>query len=335
MSVKELLAKHQAKYPVCQNQDLAKFVYQYVFGGEHMIENKDIVLEKIVDECANLTNRDYWIEDIGNQYVRFHLFQANHLQCQTIAQLFITSCTFNKKNNEQFYQIMEQLKIDVPKGELKPFRHSQLYRDTYHPHYRIINKQLAFYYPLFLKINELLETKETLIIAIDGMAGSGKSTLAALLQEFYQANVFHLDDFFLQSHQRTQERFSIPGKNVDYERFLEQVLLPCTSHQQIGYQKFLCHQMELDKEVSIFQPSRVSIVEGSYSMIPELSANYDLKIALKVDSKTQLERISKRNTKQQTKLFEEKWIPYENKYFSYYDIFHQVDYLFDTTKLYK
>ena len=64
------------------------------------------------------------------------------------------------------------------------------------------------------------------IVAIDGMCGSGKSTVAGKLQEYFGCSLFHMDDFFLQPHQRTSQRLDAPGGNVDYERFQAEVLIP-------------------------------------------------------------------------------------------------------------
>ena len=80
------------------------------------------------------------------------------------------------------------------------------------------------------RIVEYIDTYRTkkadgkIVIAIDGMCGAGKSTLAELLHERLGGNLFHMDDFFLQPHQRTPERMGEIGGNVDYERFQEEVL---------------------------------------------------------------------------------------------------------------
>ena len=58
-----------------------------------------------------------------------------------------------------------------------------------------------------------------MIIAIEGPCLSGKTTYANKLaaELSVSCNVFHMDDFFLRPEQRTEERFNIPGGNVDYE----------------------------------------------------------------------------------------------------------------------
>ena len=77
------------------------------------------------------------------------------------------------------------------------------------------------------RIEALLQSdKDRILIGIDGRTGSGKSSLAKKLAEEFFCNLFHMDDFFLQGFQRTEERRKEIGGNVDYERFQREVLLP-------------------------------------------------------------------------------------------------------------
>ena len=87
--------------------------------------------------------------------------------------------------------------------------------------------------PLFEKIDILLQ-KGKVNFAIEGGSGSGKSSLSKMLEERYDCNVFHMDDFFLRPEQRVPERFMEPGGNVDRERFLETVLLPLSKNETIN-----------------------------------------------------------------------------------------------------
>ena len=62
------------------------------------------------------------------------------------------------------------------------------------------------YTRLVQAIEEQLQQKGRLIVAIDGRCGSGKSTLAARLARELRCSVFHMDDFFPRPEQRTAER---------------------------------------------------------------------------------------------------------------------------------
>lgn len=118
------------------------------------------------------------------------------------------------------------------------------------------------------------------LIAIDGRCAAGKTTLASLLQNEIGCTVFHMDDFFLRPEQRTPERLSTPGGNVDDERFLSEVLLPLKSGAEwIAFRAFDCSSMRLKPSVrvrgSLFTTSThpsSSMTCLRYSLIPLTSA---------------------------------------------------------------
>ncbi len=165
--------------------------------------------------------------------------------------------------------------------------------------------------------------KDHLIIAIDGRCASGKTTLASILAQEYDANLFHMDDFFLQPHQRTKERYATAGENVDHERFLEQVLLPLSKKEDVSYIRFDCQSLKLLEPV-IKTNKRINIIEGSYSLRPDFRPYYDLKIFIDIDPKIQLQRLEKRNP-ERLQAFKDKWIPFEEKYFEGFQIRQHAD----------
>jgi uridine kinase len=167
--------------------------------------------------------------------------------------------------------------------------------------------------PLFKKIDKLLG-KEAFVIAIDGGSASGKTTLAEILKEVYDCNVIHMDDFFLRPEQRTEARFAEAGGNVDRERFLEEVLLPLSEGKDACYRRFDCSSQTLSMPI-LAKAKRLTVVEGAYSMHPELAGYYDFSVFLEVDEKCRRERILKRNSAPVAERFFSEWIPLENKYF--------------------
>ena len=68
------------------------------------------------------------------------------------------------------------------------------------------------------QIMPIFATRGRVCVAIDGRCASGKTTLATALAVSLGATVFHADDFFLRPEQRTAERLSEPGGNMDRER---------------------------------------------------------------------------------------------------------------------
>ena len=174
--------------------------------------------------------------------------------------------------------------------------------------------------------------KEPLLIAIDGRCASGKSIFARWLGDQTGAMVLHMDDFFLRPSQRTPERYATPGGNVDYERFLEEVLIPLSRQEPFLYQPFDCTRMELG-EARQMTPSRITVIEGSYSTHPALKDYYDITVFLTADPETQMKRIARRNP-DKTERFRNEWIPYEELFFSRYDTENTCMYVIDTSDLF-
>jgi uridine kinase len=181
------------------------------------------------------------------------------------------------------------------------------------------------------RIDALLAQKAFVIVAIDGKCTSGKTTLAAQLEEVYDCNVFHMDDFFLRPEQRTKERFAQPGGNIDKERFLDEVLLPLSRGEHVNYRRFDCSTFTLTEPVSVTQ-KRLTIIEGAYSMHPELAKYYDISVFLNISADLQKKRIEHRNSPQMAVRFFNEWIPMEIKYFEAFNIKDQCDIVIDITK---
>ena len=175
------------------------------------------------------------------------------------------------------------------------------------------------------RLQELVASdRERIIIAIDGKCASGKSTLGYYLQKVFDANLFHMDDFFLQKQQRTPERLTEVGGNVDYERFLTEVLEPLLAGEVVEYRPFHCDTLQISEGEEVL-PKRVNIIEGSYSQHTYFGDIYDLKVFMEIEPEAQLENIRKRNGEEQVSVFEERWIPKEEAYFKAFQIKQKSD----------
>ena len=180
-------------------------------------------------------------------------------------------------------------------------------------------------------VDALLRTGERVLLAIDGNCCAGKTTLSQRLGSLLDANVFHLDDYFLQPHMRSPQRLSQPGGNVDAERFLAQVLLPVSRGERATVQKYDCHADALLDPVFV-SPKRVAIIEGAYSLHPLLAPFYTLKMFCRIDPALQESRILARNGAEALPVFRERWIPLENRYFEALDILAQCDLVVDAVQ---
>jgi uridine kinase len=327
-------------------QDLVKALYQSEFGCGHLITDSSKGLAWITEEsrsCQTLENPPPLVEPLGDSFCRVHLqaSAARGLSVKTLFRLFELSAAEPAGSMDVFLNQLAVLESMISSDQLplhaenshsflSAYRragcpathHSESFRRAYHPAYRVIRADFARFLDLFSAIDKLLNNNTPVIIAIEGSSATGKSTLADLLKRVYDCNVFHMDDFFLQTHQRTSERFAQPGGNVDYERFREEVLLPLTTRKPFSYRPFCCANMSLSSPVQVI-PKQLSVIEGAYSMHPTLSGFYDFSVFLKIDERLQAERILKRNGEQMYKRFRDEWIPLEKRYFEHFHIENQ------------
>ena len=162
--------------------------------------------------------------------------------------------------------------------------------------------------------------KRPLILAIDGRCAAGKTTLSQKLSERFACSVIHMDHFFLRPEQRTEERLNEAGGNVDYERFLEEVVSGLNGGRDFSYRIFDCGQMQLCGRQEVRMAAPLLVVEGAYCCRPELLPQWDMTVFLDIDREEQLCRIEKRNGKEQLQRFLERWIPLEERYFQAFHV---------------
>lgn len=177
---------------------------------------------------------------------------------------------------------------------------------------------------LLEEISALPEGNHT--IAIDGRCAAGKTTLAEILADRLDARVVHMDDFFLPTNLRTQERLEEPGGNVHYERFLEEIIPHLNEGSAFFYQRFDCSRMEPGEHRKL-PAARFTIVEGAYSCHPILGSYMSFRVFMDVESKTQEDRIRERNGQERLLVFREKWIPMEEKYITEFQIKEKADFV--------
>lgn len=363
----ELLAEHCRTYPQLQIQDIFKYLYQSAFGCEHMVSSPEAVTDNIRREYGGesksgtkvpnietsacqrrawSSNDEILIDTLDGAYSRVHLAWLDcGLSAETLGRLFFNSA---KREADGKAELEHKLKAagELARESFFPFsadefekaleewradgypavHHSDAFRMAYHPAYRVIADRYAAFLPLFAKLDEMLG-KGAAVIAVEGGSASGKTTLSEMLEELYGCTVFHMDDFFLRPEQRTAERYAEPGGNVDRERFLEEVLIPLSENRPIDYRRFDCSTSGLASPVRIV-PEKLTVIEGVYSMHPELSGYYDFSVFLEISSELQNARISKRNSPQAARRFRDEWIPLERMYFSQMKVKERCDMIF-------
>lgn len=181
---------------------------------------------------------------------------------------------------------------------------------------------------IILRLKAAEKNYGRILLVIDGRCGAGKTTMASRISEELLCSVFHMDDFYLPAAEQTDERMKEPGGNIDFDRFLSEVIKPLESGDAVAYRPFLCRNQAY-ADTKLMPAERINIIEGTYSCHPRLRGAYEslcgheaatgsmklIRIFVDVDGKTQIERIRTRVGEQRLKMFEEKWIPREEEYF--------------------
>lgn len=160
----------------------------------------------------------------------------------------------------------------------------------------------------------LLARRWQVTIAIEGRCATGKSTLAGLLARDPAVSVICMDHFFLPARRRTPQRLAQPGGNVDLERFIAQVAAPLQSGEPVCYRPFDCRSQQLAPDW-VRAPGPIRVVEGVYSLHPDIPPVYDLKFLLTAPLETRLERLRRRCAPGQLEQYLTQWIPLEDAYF--------------------
>ena len=339
----KLLKELFIKYPHADIKDIFKLLHQGCFGCEHLCPSYDVVYSRIVEEYESLVeNTAELTEPLDGEYSRVALSYIDRgLSPSTLARLLVTSSRKEKKDISELERKLDLAQRLIRDGEIPidtnefvnarsewknngycALHHSDAYRNEYKPAYRVISNEYIPFLPLFCEIDKRLR-QGSVRLAVEGGSAGGKSTLGGILAEIYRCRVFHMDDFFLRPEQRTPERFSEPGGNVDRERFLSEILIPMSKGDEIVYRPYNCAKGMLDSPVKA-EITPLTVTEGAYSMHPELAPYYNMSVFLDISSEKQRERIEKRNPTMKERFFNE-WIPLEQKYFDAFAIKDKCD----------
>ena len=160
----DILTDHARKYPLMLPTDAVKLIYQNEFGGGHMISDRERALTYLIREYEGLSQTDSPLtESIGNGIVRVSLcaLDRHGITPKELFDAFVSSAELIRGNIEGFKEKLELLSALTVDGAL-PFSsrelsgyldeysaagyptvsHSELYRNTYRPAYRIVLERL-------------------------------------------------------------------------------------------------------------------------------------------------------------------------------------------------
>ena len=320
--MKDIFLKyHLNKYPLMNHIDIIKLIYQEVMGPNHIIKSKELALEYIKKELNETHNDNNLYEYLGGNYLRMDIHKYHHYfnELDSFLELFMNSLS---QYND--IKLLENVLNDIlSSDELNeynylPVSHSESYRNTYLPHYRIIKSSLiTLEHKIIQMTNFIDKLPSKSIISLEGRCASGKSTLSENVKDKY--TIISIDDFFLPMKLKTKERLSEIGGNINYELVkttLENLKVSLENNiKEFTYKAFDCSKQEFyDKTISL--KDKV-ILEGVYSASPYFRHLVDKTIYLYIDKQTQLQRINNRTLKER---FINEWIPLEERYFDYIKI---------------
>lgn len=346
-STTEFLLAQCRACPALEPRDLLKALHQSVFGCGHFVTDEAAGLARLQEELSRLPE-DAAADPapLDGPYVRLHLgyLRRSGLSPRTLFRLFALSAQAPSGDGAALEEKLRCL-LDLARQGRLPFsyaetvqaveswraagfpacRHSEAFRAACAPAYRVIRRGFVPFLPLLAALDRTLAEKPQVIAALEGGSAAGKTTLAAALERIYpDCRVFHTDDFFLRPEQRTEARLAEPGGNVDYERFLAEVLEPLARGETVQYRPYDCRTRTVGGPVPVV-PGALNIVEGAYSMHPALAGYYDLSAFLRISPETQRARIQRRNDPETQARFFSTWIPLERRYFDAADTARRCD----------
>lgn len=167
MELSAILREHAARYPYMTPCDVVKLLYQNEFGGGHLIADEAVALRRLTEEWATFLDKGQGspieIEDIGNGMVRVYLsaVTSGRLTLKELHRLFVDSARERRGTVASFEDKLSRACALVESGVfgferaaweayLAEYRqsaypmvsHSEVYRATYAPSYRVILQKL-------------------------------------------------------------------------------------------------------------------------------------------------------------------------------------------------
>lgn len=344
MSLEKYLSEQLRAHPSMQARDVVKLCYQAARGAEHLLADTAAAERYFFSEFEAVTADDSVLyELISDDVARMNLaaWKQRGLPAAWLLRMFCASAAISGEGERRLVEYIDSAsalvcEAGIPAQEWDGFiaeykeqgmpslHHSEAYRAAEKPAYRIVRRSWLRLIPLLERIDAC--SAKPCIITIDGRAGSGKSTLAEELAAVLDADIVHMDDFFLPPELRTAQRLSEAGGNIHYERFREEVMSRLHSGTDFEYRRFSCGEMKLSGSRGIRAGDYI-IVEGSYSLHPEFGDYADVKIFCDVESTEQLRRLTARDGVRFAEMFRSRWIPMEEKYFSSFDIASKCDFI--------
>jgi len=121
----------------------------------------------------------------------------------------------------------------------------------------------------------LLDRVGPLVVSLDGGSGAGKSTLAVEAASRLGASVIQCDDFFDAAITDEEwDSFTAEQKChrcIDWQRMRNEALFPLLAGKEARYRPYSFSSGNgLARRTVVLQPSKIIILDGIYSSLPEM-----------------------------------------------------------------
>jgi uridine kinase len=169
--------------------------------------------------------------------------------------------------------------------------------------------------------------RRPVVVGIDGQGGSGKSSLASELVAWTGRGVIvEGDDFYRDMPEPERAALDAAGgyeRYFDWERLRAQVLTPARAGDGVlRYQRYDWATERLGRWVEVPMPD-VLVVEGVYTLRPQLLALLDVKVYVRTGEDTRMDRQIARG--QNSSDWITRWVAAEDFYVAVYQPWRNAD----------
>ena len=156
------IIRHIEEYPECEIADIFKFIFQSACGCEHMVSDRERVLDYIRREAQSAVGGERHIDALDGDFCRVHLSCiGDSLSAEELADMFLASARHEPRGKERIKEKLAVMRELVISGELKldiaeldaaisewaargypAIHHSDRFREKYRPAYRVIHNDV-------------------------------------------------------------------------------------------------------------------------------------------------------------------------------------------------
>lgn len=177
---------------------------------------------------------------------------------------------------------------------------------------------------IVFEIQQRLQHKSPVLVALDGRSGTGKSTLAHAVAARVEASIVVSDDFYAGGNDDVWSGRSASEKVahcIDWRRMRMEVLEPLLANKPASW-----HPLDFQpgngwigwkEELSTLEPAPVILLDGIYSARPELADLVDVAVLIETDDLVRRKRLVVREGQDFMQRWHQLWDAAEDYYFTH------------------